>query len=117
MERIALKLDPDHPYQAQTITITPNGRTKEFLIAYPSFFLLFWVTVRGQKKLLPPLTVIATIGFASVINTFCHGFSPYGLSMIRSSNALLLGTIPATLLVAVAEVIWRLCRRRKSPIN
>lgn len=27
MERIALRIDPNQPYQAQTITITPNGRS------------------------------------------------------------------------------------------
>ncbi|MBQ4048207.1 MAG: hypothetical protein IJC93_07560 [Clostridia bacterium] len=81
-------------------------RSKEFLIAYPAFFVLFWAAARNLKNLILPFSVLAAIGFESVANTFCHGHAPYFLSLIRADNALLLGTLIALVVFAAAEAVW-----------
>ncbi len=91
-------------------------RSKEFLIAYPAFFGLFWAAARNLKNLVLPFSVLAAIGFESVANTFCHGHAPYFLSLIRADNALLLGVLLGFVVFVGAEAVlalWRRCAGRK----
>lgn len=92
-------------------------RSKEFLIAYPAFLAMFWVAARRFKNLILPFSVLAAIGFASAVNTFCHGRAPFVLSMIRADTGLLLGALLGILLFCCAEAIYAAVMRRRAGIR
>ncbi|MEN2773912.1 DUF5693 family protein [Acetivibrio clariflavus] len=83
-------------------------RTKEFAIAYPSLFAFLYLYKKdGNYKLLSFLGSLSSIIGISVINSFCHGFTPVLTSLNRTFSGLLLGII--TGLVSLA-VCWFLCK-------
>ncbi len=89
-------------------------RTKEFLLGYPALLLFFvaWLRLKpgtvthcltfGRLGWSDALLVVAAVGQASVVDTFCHLHTPLLLSLVRSLNGLWLG-----LLMGVAfGAIW-----------
>lgn len=59
-------------------------RTKEMLLAFPAIALYVAASDRQIAWLQLPLGVLASIGACSVVNTFCHIFTPLHVSLIRT---------------------------------
>lgn len=66
-------------------------RFKEFFIGHPA--LLLSASLFSRKRLAFFLAIAGTIGQVSILNTFCHVYSPLWVSLLRSTNGLLLGII------------------------
>ena len=66
-------------------------RTKEFLIGHPALVVGVWMLLTGRTRFLPLVMFLATIGQASVVNTFCHLHSPLLVSLQRTGWGILLG--------------------------
>lgn len=81
-------------------------RTKEFLIGHPFMLLLLYLGYRSHA--LMPLLVIGSIGQVSLVNTFAHIHTPFLISLIRTANGLILGTVAGLILIAVVHVGKRL---------
>jgi hypothetical protein len=98
----------------QALTVRP--RTKEFLIGYPALILLLWWGPRWLDRLWRRwaaliLTVAATVGLSSIVNTFAHQHIPVSVSLLRTINGLVLGLPIGLAAVACAEVLLRMGRR------
>ncbi|MBQ7935928.1 MAG: hypothetical protein IJ333_06225 [Clostridia bacterium] len=59
-------------------------RTKEMLLAFPAIGLFLVASRRRYPLLQLPLGVLASIGAVSIVNTFCHIFTPVRVSLIRT---------------------------------
>jgi len=66
-------------------------RTKEFLIGHPALVVGVWMLLTGRTRFLPLAMFLATIGQASMVNTFCHLHSPLLVSLQRTGWGILLG--------------------------
>jgi hypothetical protein len=66
-------------------------RTKEFLIGHPALVVGAWLLLTGRTRFLPLVMFLATIGQASMVNTFCHLHSPLLVSLQRTGWGILLG--------------------------
>ncbi|MBR4057954.1 MAG: hypothetical protein IKK00_07495 [Oscillospiraceae bacterium] len=76
-------------------------RSKEFLAAWPCFGLAFALCARGARRWACPFAILSTIGFSSVVNTFCHSRAPIWLSTLRGIYGLLPGLALALVLAAL----------------
>lgn len=47
-------------------------RFKEFLFAFPSFFIAVFFATKGHKRSSFPFMVASVLGFSSIVNTFSH---------------------------------------------
>lgn len=59
-------------------------RTKEMLIAFPALALFLAAADRRTPQLELLLAVLAQVGSVSVVNSFCHIFTPAHVSLIRT---------------------------------
>ncbi len=59
-------------------------RTKEFLLAFPALALFVTACERQTPLLALPLGVLSSVAATSVINTFCHIFTPLRVSLART---------------------------------
>lgn len=84
-------------------------RTKEFLMAWPLLGLACSFSRRGKKGLSALCGAFAGVGFASLVNTFCHSRAPLRVSLARTGLGLLLGFFVA----ALAILVFRLFRSKK----
>jgi len=76
------------------LALLARPRTKEFLIAYPCLFAFLYLYQKNPNyKLLSFLGSLSSIIGISIINSFCHGFTPVLTSLLRTFNGLLLGVI------------------------
>ncbi len=83
-------------------------RFKEFLIGYPCFILFIYVSLfRKSEKLKIVTGILSTLLFTSILNTFCHAFTDFGASVIRTLNGLLLGIFVSAVLILICELIIR----------
>lgn len=75
-------------------------REKEFLIGHVAFMLMVLAShknwSRGKRLF---LTVVATIGQVSLIETFCHMRTPFLMSVVRGGYGYLFGAILGGMLV------------------
>ena len=76
-------------------------RTKEFLIGYPMIMCLIYF---GKHKLYIPLSVLATVGPVSVINTFTHTHTPLMISIKRSLWGVVVGFVIGLILIGIVKV-------------
>ena len=76
-------------------------RTKEFLIGYPIIMCLIYF---GKHKLYIPLSVLATVGPVSVINTFTHTHTPLMISIKRSLWGVVVGFVIGLILIGIVKV-------------
>jgi hypothetical protein len=83
-------------------------RTKEFLLGHPAMMLAIALVLRGRRTWLAVVAVIAAVGQASLLNTFCHFHMPLYLGLLRSIHGLWIGG----LLGAAAILIWQAARVR-----
>jgi len=66
-------------------------RFKEFFIGHPA--LLLSASLFSRERVAFFFVIAGTIGQISILNTFCHVYSPLWVSLLRSINGLLLGII------------------------
>lgn len=68
-------------------------RTKEMFLAFPALALYIVASDRKFPIFQLPLGVLASIGACSVINTFCHIFTPVHVSFIRTLLSAVIGFV------------------------
>ncbi len=90
-------------------------RFKEFLIGYPCFTLFIYISLFKKNKKLQAVTgIFSTLLFTSVLNTFCHAFTDFGTSLIRSLNGLLLGILTSGVVILLCELVRRYAFKESS---
>lgn len=82
-------------------------RTKEFLIAWPCLALACALAAAGAKRWLWPFAIVSTVGFSSVVNTFCHSRAPIWLSCARSVLGLVIGLALGMIVICIADLFGR----------
>lgn len=81
-------------------------RTKEFLIGYPLLALSVYYTKYSYNKLIKWVVYSgSSILFSSVINTFCHVFTDFSISSLRTVNGLVF-SLPFIVLVLSLNKIF-----------
>ncbi|MGI5970165.1 MAG: DUF5693 family protein [Oscillospiraceae bacterium] len=88
-------------------------RTKEFLIAFPLLSLAVLFACRGYKAGVWPFAFLASIGFCSVTNSFCHIRAHLSLSLMRTLISAALGLVLGAVLMAAARAVIRSVIRRR----
>lgn len=81
-------------------------RTKEFALGFPLFLLSMAAASYSKRNLAVLLLIGAGIGQVDVLNTFCHAHSPILLSLMRTGNALWLGTIIGIVAIFIFAFIF-----------
>lgn len=71
--------------------LVARPRTKEFLIGHPLMISYLALLVSGYRRFLPIIAIGGMVGQVSMINTFCHIYTPISLSIIRTANGLWMG--------------------------
>jgi hypothetical protein len=67
-------------------------RFKEFVVGYPSILALLYLYKRYKRKeFILWLGFLIAMGSVSMVNSFCHGFTPVLISMRRTINGILIG--------------------------
>ena len=64
-------------------TLYARPRTKEFAAAWPALAAFLWAGQRRLRLGQLPFGLLAVIGSVSVVNTFCHLYTPLHVSLIR----------------------------------
>lgn len=84
-------------------------RTKEFLVGWPCLILLIFEIRCGKKENLLRwiFGIISAVLFASVINTFCHVFTPVEAMILRTVYGLLIGGLWGGILLIPILLIYR----------
>ncbi|HET6780591.1 MAG TPA: DUF5693 family protein [bacterium] len=80
----------------RTITedvLVARPRTKEYLIGHPALFLAGAAMAAGWRRWVLPLAAIGAVGQAGIINSFSHIHTPLVYTLLRTINALVLGTV------------------------
>ena len=68
-------------------------RTKEVFIGHPAMIFAVYFAYRRQWIAAFAATILATIGQADMLNTFCHLHTPLFYSLLRSIHAIWLGAL------------------------
>ena len=84
-------------------------RTKEFLIAWPCLAVTATLLALGRRRWAWPFAVLSSVGFSSVVNTFCHSRTALWLSLVRCALGLAGGVALGLLLCLL---LWLLLRPR-----
>jgi hypothetical protein len=96
--------------------LVARPRTKEYLIGHPALLLAGAAMAAGWRRWVLPLAAIGAIGQAGIINSFSHIHTPLSYTLLRTVNALLLGTLTGIIgswvILAVAAAV--LSPRRSS---
>lgn len=79
-------------------------RTKEALLGHPALVVALGLVATEQRRYLPLMAILAGVGQASIVNTFCHLHTPLEVTLIRVLVGLLCGGI-------LGALIWLLVRR------
>ncbi|MBR1496310.1 MAG: hypothetical protein IJ617_01625 [Oscillospiraceae bacterium] len=87
-------------------------RTKEFLLAFPALALFVTACEKRVPILALPLGVLSEVGAVSVVNTFCHMFTPLRVSLIRTALGAALGAVIGLAGLAVFAWLLELGRKR-----
>ncbi len=74
-------------------TLYARPRTKEMLVAFPALALFVAASYKEYPVFELPLGVLACVGVTSVINTFCHIFTPVHVSVIRTFIGAVIGFV------------------------
>jgi len=91
------------------LTMSARPRTKEFIVGYPCLFaFLFLYTKKVSYKVLCFLGTFSSIIGISIINSFCHGFTPVITSLNRTFNGLLLGIITGCISLITCIVLGKI---------
>jgi hypothetical protein len=92
-------------------------RTKEFLIAFPALMLLIYAVNRHFRFSIIPLGLLASIGFASVVNTFSHIRTPLYLSLFRTLYSTVFGIAIGIVLVLVLDAVLNYVNARRGSVK
>ncbi len=87
-------------------TVFCRPRTKEFLIAWPALALACLCAARGKRLFAWLFGVLASVGCASVVNTFCHIRAHVLVSLARTGLGLLFGVVFGLVLLLVLGLLW-----------
>ncbi|MBC7320174.1 hypothetical protein H5T89_05985 [bacterium] len=79
-------------------------RTQEFLIGYPSIFLALEF-LKTKREIGTIFSIISLITPISIINSFCHIHTPIYITLFRTLNGFILGSIVGYLLVIILRRI------------
>ena len=82
-------------------------RTKEFLLAFPAAVVAPWLWSRERKKLSGLFCLVSSVGFASVVDTFCHVRAPILLSILRTGESVLAGVVFGLALLYILRLLIR----------
>jgi hypothetical protein len=82
-------------------------RTKEILMAFPALSASVFFAARFYNRLIFPTALVATLGFTSIVNTFCHARSPIYLSTVRTFLSLGIGIIISIVVLAILNILSR----------
>ncbi len=86
------------------LNMSARPRIKEFIIGYPCMFaFLYLYPKRVPYKLISFLGTFSSIIGISIINSFCHGFTPIMTSINRTFNGLLLGIITGCISLVICS--------------
>ena len=95
------------------LTLSARPRTKEFIIGYPCLFaFLYLYPKKVSLKILGFFGTFASIVGVSIINSFCHGFTPVLTSLNRTLNGLFLGIITGCISLIACSFLLRLFRTK-----
>ncbi|MGC8971122.1 MAG: DUF5693 family protein [bacterium] len=85
-------------------------RTQEFLIGYPSIFLaLEFLEKRREVGII--FSLISLITPISIVNSFCHIHTPITLTLFRTLNGFILGSIVGYILLVIVRRLLRFFTR------
>jgi len=97
-------------------TFFVRPRFKEFLIGYPSLFILLYLSDKKEGKIPDAngnhsFTIILAglgvmVGNISIVNSFCHTYTHILISLRRTLNGFLLGIITGSVLLLIFY-FWR----------
>jgi len=82
-------------------------RTQEFLIGYPSIFLALEF-LEKRKELGIIFSLISLITPISIMNSFCHIHTPIILTLFRTLNGFILGSIVGYILIIIVRRLLKL---------
>lgn len=87
--------------------LVARPRSREVFVGYPSLLLLGFLVGRGLwARYREVLRIGVVLGFASVVNSFCHFHTPLALILLREFNGLWTGLSIGVVLVALVR--WAL---------
>ncbi|NUL82403.1 MAG: hypothetical protein HUU60_06720 [Armatimonadetes bacterium] len=81
--------------------LSVRPRTKEFLIGIPALFVMLSLWRSGRANWLPLWGMLAAIGMASMVNTFCHLHTPLWVSAARTGWGIAIGSALGLIAVAI----------------
>ena len=83
-------------------TFYARPRSKELFLGHPAFVLLIAAFLKKfPKKILFVLTIIATIGQSSMVETFAHVHTPIFVSFMRGIDGLIPGAAIGSVLILI----------------
>ncbi|MBQ7220574.1 MAG: hypothetical protein IJS28_06295 [Synergistaceae bacterium] len=87
-------------------SLVARPRTKEVFVGYPSVLLLVYLVGHGMTaRYREILRIGASIGFSSVVNSFCHFHTPLTLILLREFNGLWTGLIVGVIAVMLVKFV------------
>ena len=92
-------------------------RTKEFVLAFPALALFVTACERHTPILALPLGVLSSVAATSVINTFCHNFTPLRVSLARTLLGAGIGIVIGLIGMAVFALLLGRGRRDDGQIE
>lgn len=82
-------------------------RTKEAFVGNPALVLALGMAATDRRRYLPLACLVAAIGQASIVNTFCHLHTPIEVSVIRVLTGMVLGGIVGIAIWIAFTSFWR----------
>ncbi|GEM_PF-735995 len=90
------------------LNMSARPRIKEFIIGYPCLFaFLYLYPKKVPYKLISFVGTFSSIVGISIINSFCHGFTPVLTSLNRTFNGLFLGIITGCISLLACLFLFR----------
>ena len=96
------------------IKLYARPRTKEFLLAFPALALYVTACEKRVPILALPLGVLSEVGAVSVVNTFCHFFTPLRVSVIRTAIGTGIGAVIGLIGMAVFALLLDLGQKKRT---
>lgn len=110
MERIAIKLDPSEPYQAQTITINPDGRTVTLRleIRYMVYLDKWFLSIYNAADSTCLITYVPIVSSETIINDLLGLFGYLAVGSVGCFPVSMqqYGTDPAKDTLNLFEIQW-----------
>lgn len=88
-------------------------RSKEFLIGAPAIVMSIYLATFRNKRLVAPFILAATVGVASIVNTFSHLRTPIYISVVRTILSMGIGLFIGILGILLLATILRFFRTPK----